>query len=120
MSNYDIIRMFENQSFEESQMYADRSLYQSANRPVWTGVVVIFLIAAASVLLDGFVRGAASEPQLYQTHVRYTWHDKHMRKKCAVVVKGEAVKSCKEFTPEEIATMRLQNEKLPPQLLAKL
>ena len=78
--------------------------------------VVLGTISLA--MLDGLVRDLAGEPQIWETHVRYTWLAKAGYRQCIVAVHGKPAEPCSSFTKEQIATFRLQYETPSPKVLA--
>ncbi len=91
----------------------------TSGKPVFLGVVGIGVMAVICFLLvDGFVRALASEPQMWETHVRYTWQDKARKQHCVIAIRGKVSEPCGKYTKAEIETFRLQTEKPTPRILA--
>ena len=91
----------------------------TSGKPVFLGVAGIGVMAVICFLLvDGFVRALASEPQMHETHVRYVWQSKTGKQQCAIAIRGKVAESCGKYTKAEIETFRLQNEKPAARILA--
>lgn len=78
------------------------------------GILLALALAVAGVLsfvlLDGLVRGLADEPQIWETHVRYSWQSKQGERLCTIAVRGKTAEPCSSFTKEQVNTFRLQYE----------
>lgn len=81
-------------------------------------LAVLMSTAVSLALLDGIVRGLMGGPQLWETHVRYSWQVKQGERICIVAIRGKVAEPCSAFTKEEIATFRLQYETPSSEVLA--
>lgn len=73
------------------------------------GVVITF--AVILILFDGLIRVVTDQPQIWESHVRYTWLDKKTgERQCVVAVRGKPAGPCSDYSPQEIQTMRLNYE----------
>ncbi len=91
----------------------------TTRKPVFLGVAGIGVMAVICFLLvDGFVRALASEPQMHETHVRYMWQSKTGKQQCTIAIQGKASEPCEAYSAKQIETFRLQCEKPTPRILA--